>query len=354
MRINHARHALREQKPISFKIPRNNQTRAGTPQEYYDEGILLYDPFRAIYDKSLSSNKTPDEVGRAVDQVFSLEPPLPLEIAEKITAYAHEELDLDKMTAAPAKFSIDARRLDVHLLVPMDPKEINIVQETYNENLRVSGKSMTCIVYPWLASRPANRQELWSLFQRVCQKRYSNQITDTVFLFVGWPGWQEGAEVGLMQWNAENPPPTRRVPIEKAADVWDAAYNTGSPYYQSDTCTDYSDPAFELMLDPRGRFFFDPPPFVSLLTNIYIAPIFMLTKHMTKDEISSIKIEINGPEYHEDSFVEWHSNTDGTVEDMWRLLWQCYICRGYCGTPTAIFIDRQSASDHRVIVTEIM
>ena len=100
---------------------------------------------------------------------------------------------------------------------------------------------------------------------------------------------------------------------------------------------------------------------MSPVKDVMTAPVFVLTKSFTKEEMSAFKAELYKPGEHDDSFdfkdfafVERGSDTDGTLEDMWRLLWQGTTYRGPGSTSIAISIDRQSALDHRVIVADVL
>lgn len=356
MHILDAQKALRKQKSVSFKIPRNNEERPETPQEYYDAGILLYDPSKSVYDKSLPSNNKPNPTADAVNQVLSLHPPLPPEVTLKICELAQEERELEAMTTAPAVLPMARRNLHVHSLVPMSNKETKHLEDLCNKKIRDSGYPVICTIHPWIASNPANRRDMWRLYQRFFDANRHWQYR--VFLFVGWPGWQEDTEIGVLQNYNEYPQPTRRMTIEKAVKVWWAFYSP--PFYGSDHCGPYDDPAFELILDPHARFFYDPPPFVPLNRGIAAVPVFFLTRHITKEETDVLRHDLYKPgksdeglDYPEIKFVEWHSNIDGSEEDMWRLLWQCFSYRGHGRTSTAVFVDKQTVSDDKIIVAEV-
>lgn len=121
----------------------------------------------------------------------------------------------------------------------------------------------------------------------------------------------------------------------------------------------YDDPEFELVLDPRGQFFHDPPPFVRLDANtIMAAPVFLLTKHLTQEQRNIIEEELDTLGEFDDSFtdgkgyayVEWDQDEDGGEVDMWRLLWQVASYRGSGSTHCALFIDKDSPNDKKVIV----
>ncbi len=357
MHILDAQKALTEQKSLSFNIPRNNEEETETPQDYYDAGILLYDPSKSVYDKSLPSFNAPNPTADAIDQVFSLHPPLPPEVTLKIREFAQEECDLKHMTAAPAKYPTTPKKLHVHSLIRMSVEETKHYEDLCNEKIRECGTDATCTIHPWTASRPANRRDIWRLYQRFFDaNRY---MQHPVFLFVGWLGWQKDTEIGVLQCYCEYPQSTRRLTIEKALKVWRGSY--GPPYYGSDHCGPYDDPAFELILDPYARFFYDPPPFVSFISDIMAVPVFFLTRHITEDDTNVIKTNMRKPResneglnYPEINFVNWHSNRDGSEEDVWRLLWQCSSYRGNGRTNTAVFVDKQTVSDNKVIVADVM
>jgi len=184
-------------------------------------------------------------------------------------------------------------------------------------------------------------------------------FTIFLFWFAGWPGWQKDSEIGMLQCYYECPQPTRRVTIEKPVKAWQAFH--GSPSYGSGLCGPYDDPAFEVILDPHARFFHEPPPFLSLNSSTMAVPVFFLTSHITEEESNVIKLGFYKPEkfdegldYREFILVEWHSNEDGSVEDVWRLLWQCSSYRGDDRINTAIFVDKQTALDNRAVVANVM
>jgi len=356
MHISDAQRALAELKSVSFNIPRNNEERPETPQEYYDAGILLYDPSKSVYDKSLPSNNAPYPTANAIDQVFSLHPLLPPEVTLKIRNLAQEELELEEMTAAPAKLSTDPEQLHIHSLLPMSVEETKHLEHLCNEKLRDSGSDATCAIHSWTASRPANRRDVWRLYQRFFDA--SRYMLYSIFLFIGWPGWQKDTEIGVLQYHHDFPQLTGRVTIENAVKMWQGS--CGARYCGCDHCGPYDDPAFELILDPFARFFYDPPPFVSLTSDNMAVPVFFLTRHITEEEFNVIKTGLYKSGKYDDGrgdpkiiFVEWHSNIDGSEEDMWRLLWQSFSYRGDDKDYTAMFVDKQTVSDNNVTVADV-
>ena len=167
----------------------------------------------------------------------------------------------------------------------------------------------------------------------------------------------EDNEVGLIQWNYNTPPPTRRASIEIVADLW--VQNVDRETLGSSRCRTYEDPEFELILDPRGQFFNDPPPFVRLDANtIMAAPVFFLTKHLTPEQRHTIEAELDTLGEFDDSltegkgyaYVEWDRDEDGGEEDIWRLLWRVASHRGSGATHCVLFIDKDSPNDKMVIV----
>ena len=192
MHIPDAQKALTEQKSLLFNIPRTIQERPETPQEYYDAGILLYDPSRSVYDKSLASNSPPNPIADAMNQVFSLQPPLPPEVTLKISVFAQEELELEDMTAAPAKLPMDSKKLHVHFLIPMSVKETKHLEDLCNEKLRARHSDATCTIHPWTTSRPANRRDLWRLCQRFF---HANRYGYSLYSYFGLLAGQVGKRI---------------------------------------------------------------------------------------------------------------------------------------------------------------
>lgn len=356
MHILDAQKALTEQKSLSSNLLRIDEEHIETPQDYYDAGLLLYDPSKSVYDTSRPSVNAPNPTEDAITEVCSLHPPLPPEVTLKIRVFAQEELDLKHMTAAPAKFPTDSKKLHIYSLTPMSVEETQRLENFYNKKLRDCGANETCTIYAWIASRPANRRDLWRLYQSFFDANRHMQYP--VFLFVGWPGWQKDTEIGVLQHYAESLQPARRMTIEAAVQMWGASYDL--PYYGSHF-EPYDDPAFELILDPHARFFYDPPPYVSLISDIPAVPVFFLTRHISEEQTNYIRTHMRKPRESNKSsddpainFVEWQSDIDGSEEDVWRLLWQCCSYRGNGRTNTAIFVDKQTVSDDKVIVADVM
>ena len=367
MHIDAASYASRPGNLLSFRIPRDQESSANTLQKQCEEGIRLYNPFEAVFNNMQSFRNTQYDLHSAIEQVFSLDPPFPPEIVTKIMASALENQNLKNLTTAPFVSSTSSWRdtMDIYLLVAMSSDEVTSLQTLWNEKLRIDADRMhpvstqkrTCVLHRWIASRPANRQDIWDLFQRVCDKDRSRG--HTTFLFVGWAGWGKDHEVGMMQWNHGQPPPVYRFTIERAAEIF---YNyklhpKPHPFGPRDEITS------EFMLNPKARFFYDPPPFVRLVErDVMTVPTFILTKHVTEEEILDIKIELQRSELDEEdidpplyfAFVKWDSDKDGTMEDMWSLLWQCTGYKGYGSEWAAIFVDKQSTIDHKVIVAEVL
>ena len=71
-----------------------------------------------------------------------------------------------------------------------------------------------------------------------------------------------------------------------------------------------------------------------------------------------IEAELNTLGQSDDSFiegkgyayVEWDRDEDGGEADMWQLLWRVASYRGSGITPCALFIDKDSSNDRKVIV----
>lgn len=74
------------------------------------------------------------------------------------------------------------------------------------------------------------------------------------------------------------------MPVEKVVRGWQLFYDP--PYSGSNHCGLYDDPAFELILYPHARFFYDPPPSLSLTNDIMAVAFFFLTRHITAGEMN--------------------------------------------------------------------
>ncbi|KAI4244936.1 MAG: hypothetical protein LQ352_006687 [Teloschistes flavicans] len=368
--------ALRERIVVSWGPADEDHPELQTPEYHYEKGMLLYDPLKPVYDKSFSPRNTTDDVFSARNQALSLDPPLPVELTDQITAYAEEEPDTRTMTAAPAKWLYNSRKVEIQLLVPMEPQEVADLKDKYDEGLlrdtNSCFKNTQCVVHPWIASRSANRSDLWRLFKRMCDK---TNMWYNVLVFAGRPGWKKGQEVGLVYWNWGLPPVTRRLPIATAAKIWRAVYHYNSHVWEPRSRPNYEDPEFEFLLDPNARLYHNPSQFVSLERKVIMVPAFWLTQHIADDEMAAIRTKLCGTNRYASSseerdpqmeyaFVPWASEKDGTEDDMWRLLWR-YMQQNptVWGTPpheygpgvenmVAIFIDQQTLSRGTVIIAE--
>ncbi len=364
MSVHEATRTIREPVPENYGLPLDHigNSKRIFPQHYYESGVLLYDPEKQLYDKSILSSLSEDTQLRPIDQVLELKPTLPAEIAIKIRDDARSDIELEELTAAPAKFNVTKERLDIHALVPLEEGELKGLQERLNRILK-EGKSeneatkkVDCVIHAWNGHKPATRYDTWRLWQRF-HERHTGPY-HSIFFFIGWSGWDPNShEIGMIQWNYHELSPTRRISIERAAETW-VAYMGGS-HGGSDVCRNYEDPEFELFSNPRARFYYDPPPFVSLNEgDLFTAPVFYLTKHLTPDE-DDIIIEELMTEDEADSglgkdkdytYVEWDQNEDGGEADIWRLLWQVASYTGQSTAYCALFIDKDSPIDNKVIV----
>ncbi|KAL8689524.1 MAG: hypothetical protein Q9218_004823 [Villophora microphyllina] len=335
-----------------------------TPQQYYDAGMLLYDANKPVYDKTFSPSNTSDDFAHAMAQILSLDPPLPAELTDKITAYAQGPADMGPMTAAAAaKHTLDRKKIEIHLLVPLESGELENLQKTYNEELTRSPnrhiKDIQCVMHPRFASRLATRSDLWHLFQRMCDKTTERRFN--ILVFAGWPGWQKSQE------NHGEPPATRRLPITEVANVWREIYTKARVGWDAEACRDFKDPDFEFLLDPNAPFFHNPSQFQSLEKGVVMVPVFCMTRQMPPKDMSTIREKFCGLDQYADMyagtvfpmdfyFVQWASEKDGTVEDMWHLLWH-YMQHNGLDLPhrscAAIFIDQQTLSDGKVIVAQV-
>ena len=93
-----------------------------SPQHYYNGGILLYDPTKQLYDKRRPSLLSGNRERDPVDQVFELEPILPPELALQIRNCSEEDVELNELTTAPAKFHHNNLELEIHALTGMKCK----------------------------------------------------------------------------------------------------------------------------------------------------------------------------------------------------------------------------------------
>ena len=153
--------------------------------------------------------------------------------------------------------------------------EIDDLQVRLNRTLSRSEnnalRKIRCVIHPWRGHKPATRSDVWRLFQRY----YETNVEPfySLFVFVGWHGWSrsfqfsrpfpychddprtdmlipnstlgnDDTKIGLIQWNYNEPPPTRRETIEVIANLW--VKNVDGDTHGPSVCRNYNDPEFEL------------------------------------------------------------------------------------------------------------
>lgn len=79
------------------------------------------------------------------------------------------------------KFESEKHRLDIRLLVPVGSTELDALETKYNKRLLAKSRETTCVLHPWIASRPPSRQDLLRLFQRFCDKKTCFVFYDFIY-----------------------------------------------------------------------------------------------------------------------------------------------------------------------------
>ena len=239
--------------------------------------------------------------------------------------------------------------------MPMTSEQLANLQAGLDEELARANIGGRCKLHR-LAFHPASRRDTWRIFERLCEFHY-DRLYPMLFL-IGNTQCKTGIEVGIVNRKCGRPAFARNVSVIEAMSLWKDTYNGRSSRSLSDSGS-FSDRSTELLLDYDSPFFWNPPPFISLEDG---PPLFLLTKHLTQQELSAILLEIKT--MHEDdvaseggkkyALVEWDHEEDGNVDDMWRLTWKCYTYLGNQSSCSAIFIDKESATDQKVIVTNLL
>lgn len=140
MQIKSAQESLRKQKG-GIQCPLKGAYRAcASVWRLFRSSNTPLGPLKPIYDKTVRSTNAPNEADRAINEVVFLRPPLALEVARQLTAYVRQEVDLRKLTTAPATLHRNSKRLNIHLLVSMESTELDSLRATYTKRLRNSGK----------------------------------------------------------------------------------------------------------------------------------------------------------------------------------------------------------------------
>ena len=337
------------------------------PQTWYHSGLMLMNHNNKLYDNF--SHDLPNVFDAAqrhpLEQVLSRYL-LPTEIALKIYDYCYQDIDLDVLATPPRNADVELNILPVQSLKPMSHVELKSLESTLNERLLSNEssiiRSIHCSINPWRGQRTASRHDIWRLYERAFKTTRSYR--KRVFFYLGWAGWDiMSGEIGLLQWQPENsPPPTQRIAVERAAELWSLlAYGNEDRFEDWNNSRDNQKPV-ELFVDPRARFYFDPPTFVRLdAVSFPSVPVFFLTKHLDDTERKTVKEELYESSHDyaqkatEEGFIfgDWDNAEDGGESDMWRLLWQVFNYSGHGSSSTVLFIDKKSPVDKKIILASV-
>ena len=340
---------------IEFDEKIKNRT---DPQSWYDQGMMLFDPQRPLFNRSFPTAEDQARGRNQADDALHTMRSAPREIMDMIMQAHCVETNIDEMTTAPARPSEDPEELQVHMLISMKSDDLTSLEGRLNDMLSHSENNSHCKLHAWRAIHPASRYDTWRLFERFCY--YNRKQTYSTFAFIGWAPTDGNVDVGIMQWNYNVPPLVRKTSLQEAMDLWKA--NMKRDFKPPPDSADLYDKNVELLLDYDAPFYWDPPPFISLKKETFDIPVFLLTKHLTQEEFSAVREEIETMGEVDSAFgegkgcilVEWDREEDGTLDDMWRLTWQCHAYRGQGSTGSVVFIDRQSAVDLTVTVTDLL
>ncbi|KAJ5662784.1 hypothetical protein N7462_011710 [Penicillium macrosclerotiorum] len=112
----------------------------------------------------------------------------------------------------------------------------------------------------------------------------------------------------------------------------------------------------EFLHHPDMPFYHDPPP-GRLVNPMETNMTFYLTKHLTTQEDEAIQMELRTDDFGQfnEDFeicrIPWESEEDGTLDDIWNILWTIYR---HDGAPPVCFfcIDREAAVDLDVLLVK--
>ena len=108
----------------------------------------------------------------------------------------------------------------------------------------------------------------------------------------------------MIQWIDTELAQCQRVDIQQAATITFTSMDEG--YRERDDLTILEDQQFEMVVNPRGRFYYDPPPFVGLTGGpLLLPPIFFIFK-----DLDVPREEIKEQSEALDKFLRENSNSD--------------------------------------------
>ena len=335
-------------------------------QSYFNQGLILADPHRSIFDRSMPSQDEQSIKYQQQDQIIHRIGDLPTELAQMITTQHQRLSNPINLTDFPSYIRPPGGFMHIQMLIPASAHQLNKIYHTLKDALTNFTVNFGFSLHIWQGHAPASRQELYRLFERYFVLNRSGLQKN--FMFIDHYPLAKRKPISVVQWDFYKAPLVRRVSFADAYSVW---YTTANPCYRDEVSDDeeeekgeeaesgihLSKKFTELLLDYDGPFFHDPPRFVPGVEDGKTTPVFQLTTKISEihlREISSLLGDMGLAAPKRARIIDWICGYEGSLRDMWRITWECYRYRTKESPRSAVFIDSMSITDKKVAITELM
>lgn len=336
-------------------------------------GIYLSDPNKSPFMDDDMQDETQRVIHKALDESG---PALPSEIKMLIERGISEESPLTDLTDSPADSSFERGHLRIQSLIHLTPEQLQRAQKEGEEAAKRAGFEGSVQVYQWKQHTPCSRRDIARLFVRYLGANRERGIYSMLIscpepskqasIQFGWARDHQYQELLLATGSADD-----LVRRWIGGDDYVKAHEARQELFNHDESLSES-ASVETLFDPANTF----PPETALWkmpdhsedrNGISAPPVFYLTKDLSKSESKAIldalqELDDSDADYNVEggregqkhySFVPWEKEDDGTVEDMFKLLWHMRNFRGGSGQPSeCIFVDKQTAQDGTVILAD--
>lgn len=274
---------------------------------------------------------------------------LPLELVDNIIEFTKADTPLEKLTTSPQRLDFRRSTILVLSLIPLYQEELARTEGMLRDAIKGQGSDANLVIYPWLASIPGRRSDLYRLYERV-MNNHPGWKAHGWFLFLTRAILEPNPLVGIAFGRNSLELQTQYILPNQVAQAWESACTEGLITLEKFLRKSSKNALVEQLRDPGRKYACDLPPYIARDREDKLAA-FLLSKSFTDDERAAVKEKLECPEddYLKIYLLPWDKEEDGTEDDICRIFQD--INRLYCNT-CVIFVDRQTLVDDTVIVPD--
>ncbi|PYI08735.1 hypothetical protein BO78DRAFT_395340 [Aspergillus sclerotiicarbonarius CBS 121057] len=332
---------------------------------YRDVGMILHDPGRGPFTLDKAAQLGREEWLQSTRHVLATQTPLPAELVESVVSHASS--GSEGPIAPPSWVHPDLwGEINIFLLFPTTPAELQIIQSTLDgvakswiDTQEGPVGRRTFKLISWEHHHAMSRRQLMNLWHGYDLQRRSGGMETAICFLMKPVDNAADIQIGIFHYSREGQAIVTHKPLHQILERPDA---TSWPVLSwltmpGDFSLDREETEVtELLHDFDQPFYANPPRWLPTKSDLNCVALFSLAQ-TTPNQADAIKAELRTRGQVERRveekfacFVPWDGEEHGTLDDIWKIVWELYTYyRGNRAFFPIFFADQQSAADNTVL-----